>query len=57
MKFIITLQKQILRSFYFVQVKKGFFFPLKKTKAVMVGEEASTRVEVRKPSQFTAGGP
>lgn len=38
MKFIITLQKQILGSFYFAQVKKDFFFPLKETKVVM-GEE------------------
>ena len=32
MKFIITLQKQILGSFYFAQVKKDFFFPPQRDK-------------------------
>lgn len=45
MKFIITLQTQILGSFYFAQVKKiflffslFFFFFLKETKVVMAGD-------------------
>lgn len=58
MKFIITLQKQILGSFYFAQVKKVFFPhspPPKETKVVM-GEEVFTGLEIRKLGGFPARG-
>jgi hypothetical protein len=58
MKFIITVLKQILASFYFAQVKKipPLPPPTPQTKVVS-GEEVCKGVKIRKSSQFTAGGP
>lgn len=55
MKFIITLQKQILGSFYFAQVKTVFPHspPHKETKVVM-GEEVFTGLEIGKLGGFPA---
>lgn len=57
MKFIITLQKQILGSFYFAQVKKVFSpLPTPKETKVVMGEEVFTGLEIRKLRGFPARG-